>query len=254
MTNKNPHAIVTGGANGIGRSIVAKFVKEGIRVLVIDIHAHALETVKTEEGKMVETLQLDLADSKQIQQKVQHFVETHFGSKVDILVNNAGLQFKEDLVSSSIEDWDRILNVNLKSYFVLCKVVSKYMKKAKYGRIVNISSIHSLQTEPSRAVYASSKGGVNALTRALAMELAPYNILVNAVAPGFIHTSTSIINGVDETTTDEFRTYYARKRIAMGRVGQPFEVANAVFFFSSEQCAYTTGQVLFVDGGVSARF
>jgi NAD(P)-dependent dehydrogenase (short-subunit alcohol dehydrogenase family) len=123
------------------------------------------------------------------------------------------------------------------------------------GRIVNIASTQAMATEPHLAAYTSSKGGLLALTRAMAVELAPHGVLVNAVAPGCIHTPMSIINGVDETQTEEFQAWYVqRRKIPLGRPGEPEEVARAVLFLASDECQYITGQTLVVDGGLTVTF
>jgi len=219
--------VVTGGAAGIGRAIVHRLVQDGFTVLNLDRNSEKLKQVEQEEGVgNVVSLVVDLVDAQSSLMKVQQCVESTFEGRIDGLVNNAGLQMKgRELDDVKVEEWDVVNHVNLRAYWVMAKVLSPFMKPFGFGRIVNISSIHSKVTEPGRTVYASTKGAINALTEALAVELAPHGIIVNAVAPGFCRTEMSVINGVDETETDEFIQFYQKgRRIPLARAGLPHEV------------------------------
>lgn len=172
-----------------------------------------------------------------------------------MLVNNAGFQYTVPVLDTTIDQWRRTQAVNLEAQFVLCKLVAPYMIAHGYGRIVNIASTQAIAAEANVAAYAASKGGVAAFTRSLAVELAPHNILVNAIAPGAIHTPMSIINGVDEIESEFFQEWYVRRRkIPLGRAGQAGEIANAALFLASEECSYITGHTLVADGGLTITF
>ena len=171
------------------------------------------------------------------------------------MVNNAAISYYTPLVETSLEEWRQTLAINLEAYFVLSKLVARSMIPHRFGRIVNIASTQAIACEPLVGAYAASKGGVLALTRSLAVELAPHEILVNAVAPGCIHTPMSIVNGVDETQSELFQEWYVRRRkIPLGRPGEPHEVAGLVLFLASEDCQYMTGQMLVIDGGLTITF
>jgi 3-oxoacyl-[acyl-carrier protein] reductase len=147
------------------------------------------------------------------------------------------------------------MSVNIEAAFVAAQLVSPGMIAARRGRIVNIASTQAIASEPLVGAYAAAKGAMLAMTRTLAVELAPYDVLVNAVAPGCIHTPMSIINGVDETTAPMFQEWYVRQRkIPLGRPGRPEEVAGAVLFLASDDCGYVTGSTLVVDGGLTITF
>jgi len=249
--------VVTGGAAGIGRAIVHRLVQDGYRVFNLDRTAEKLKQVEKEEGAdNVMSLALDLADAQSCLKKVQQCVQSAFGGRIDGLINNAGLQMKgRELDDVKVEEWDLVNHVNLRAYWMMTKALAPFMKPFGFGRIVNISSIHSKVTEPGRTVYASTKGAINALTEALAVELAPHGIIVNAVAPGFCRTEMSIINGVDETETEEFVQFYKKgRRIPLARAGLPHEIAAVCAFLLCEENSYMTGQTIFVDGGLTCRF
>jgi NAD(P)-dependent dehydrogenase (short-subunit alcohol dehydrogenase family) len=154
-----------------------------------------------------------------------------------------------------LELWERIRRVNLDAVFVWSQLAARHMVARRSGRIINISSINGFLGSERTAHYNAAKGGVNQLTRCLAVELAPYGIQVNAIAPGFIKTRMSIVDGEDETESEWFRAFYVeRRRIPMGRAGRPEEVAACALFLASDDCQYMTGQVLVVDGGLTATF
>ena len=154
-----------------------------------------------------------------------------------------------------MEHWRHTQAVNLEAMYVLAKLVAPHMIARQYGRIVNISSVQAIAAEGNIGAYAASKGAINAWSRSLAVDLAEHGILVNVVAPGCIHTEMSIIDGVDETTTEEFQEWYVkRRRIPLARPGTSDEVANAIAFLCGDQCTYITGHVLVVDGGLTSTF
>jgi 3-oxoacyl-[acyl-carrier protein] reductase len=241
----NKVAIVTGGAQGIGKSIVEKLASEGANCVIVDVDLQtAQNTAKEVEEKYgVKTLvfNVDVVNYQQVQSCVDETV-TKFG-KVDILVNNAGITKDNLIIRMTEEEWDKVLDVNLKGCFNFIKAVSKYMIKQKSGRIINIASVVGLMGNPGQANYSASKGGLIALTKTVAKELASRNILVNAVAPGYI--KTRMTEQLSEEQKKKLQEY-----IPLNRLGEPEDVANVVWFLCIEESSYITGQVISVNGGM----
>jgi 3-oxoacyl-[acyl-carrier protein] reductase len=238
-------AIVTGGAQGIGKSIVEKLASEGTNCVIVDVDLQtAQNTAKEVEEKYgVKTLvfNVDVVNYQQVQSCVDETV-AKFG-KVDILVNNAGITKDNLIIRMTEEEWDKVLDVNLKGCFNFIKAVSKYMIKQKSGRIINIASVVGLMGNPGQANYSASKGGLIALTKTVAKELASRNILVNAVAPGYI--KTRMTEQLSEEQKKKLQEY-----IPLNRLGEPEDVANVVWFLCIEESSYITGQVISVNGGM----
>jgi len=245
-------AIVTGAGQGIGEAISQRFVAEGAQVIGIDRNADTI-TALSDSLHGFTAFAADVQDHHALERCVNQTIEGH--GKVDILVNNAGFQYTVNFLASTLAQWQETQRVNLESIYVLCKLITPHMIATGAGRIVNISSTQSIAVEPAVAAYAASKGGINAFTRSLAVELAEYGILVNAIAPGCIHTPMSVINGVDETTTEAFQEWYVKQRkIPLGRPGQADEIASVALFLASDDCTYVTGQTMVVDGGLTITF
>jgi len=255
MTLEAKVAIVTGAAQGIGAAIATEFAKEGAVVYGIDRGAHieaACASIRQGGGKAF-GCRLDITDHQGYAELVTRIAGER--GRIDILVNNAAIAFYEDLLNSSLEHWREIHAVNLEAQYVGCKLVAPHMIKAGWGRIVNIASTQAIATEATVGAYAASKGAIVSFTKSLAVELAPYGINANAIAPGCIHTPMSIINGVDETTTEYFQAWYVGKRkIPLGRVGRPEEIARVAVFLASDQASYITGHTLVADGGLTITF
>ncbi len=248
-------AIVTGGGSGIGRAIVERFAREGASVIIAEIEdtGQALEERLKGEGRRAFFVRADVSREDDRERLVAETVRQF--SRIDILVNNAGIYFPKSVFDMTIGDWSKMMSVNLDAVFFLSQRVAQWMKDEGGGRIINVASVNSWHGIPLSAHYNAAKGGVAQITRCLAAELAPYNILVNAVAPGFIKTRMSIVDGVDETETDFFKKFYCEgRRIPLGRAGLPEEVASAVCFLASDDCQYITGHLLVVDGGLSITF
>lgn len=248
-------AIVTGGAQGIGAAIASEFASEGATVAAIDRKREIEETCRaiTEKGGKARAFHFDVTDYRAYQECVEE-VSTREG-KIDLMVNNAAIASVGDIFQDSLEQWRKIQAVNLEPIYWGCKLVAPYMAKQEWGRIINISSVEGFATEGGAGAYVAAKGAVISYTRSLAVELAPYGILVNSIAPGYVHTPMSITQGVDETETDLFETWYIGKRkIPLARPAQPKEIARVAVFLASEDCSYITGQTLVVDGGMTATF
>ena len=239
-------AIVTGGAQGIGKGIVERYVKENAKVAIFDIDKDMLEATEAEMKSMggdVITFTVDVLSKEQIFNAV-NTVADKWGH-IDILVNDAGICPWADFLEIPEEDWDRVMGINLKGYFLMSQAVGRIMSKQKDGgSIIHMSSVNGLAAEAQIAHYNVSKGGINMLTMSMALELAKYNIRVNAICPGFIDTR---LNRSDIENEEWLKEYL--KTIPMGRVGKPSDIASAAFFLASDDSAYITGHLLVVDGG-----
>lgn len=245
-------AIVTGASSGIGWAAASRLARDGVRVVAIARRGDRLEQLQS-AAPNVEPAPCDVTDHAALARIVSSTMERY--ERIDILVNNAGFSYYERLTDTSLEHWRQTQAVNLEAMFALAKLVVPHMITRNYGRIVNVSSIQALAAEPTVGAYAASKGAINAWTRSLAVDLAEHGILVNAVAPGCIHTEMSIINGVDETTTPAFQEWYVqRRRIPLARPGTGDEVANVIAFLCGDDCTYITGHTLVVDGGLTITF
>jgi 3-oxoacyl-[acyl-carrier protein] reductase len=248
VTLQDQVAIVTGGSRGIGRAIVQALAREGAKVAFVykgsADAARALETEINTAGGIVKAHQADVADPPAAE-RVVAAVLADWG-RVDILVNNAGVIRDKLFLQMEPEDWDAVIGTNLTGSFAFCKAVAKQMAfKQRSGRIINVSSIAAEHVNPGQANYAASKGAINSLTRVLAAELGRRNVLVNAVAPGFVETdmSQAVRNLAGEDNL--------KKLIPVRRLGKPEDVAAVVAFLAGPAAAYVTGQVITVDGGLS---
>jgi NAD(P)-dependent dehydrogenase (short-subunit alcohol dehydrogenase family) len=248
-------AIVTGAAQGIGEAIAREFATEGAVVYGIDRGEHieaACARIREAGGKAFGCC-LDITDHEAYAALVARIAET--AGRIDILVNNAAIAYYEELLNSSLEHWREIQSVNLEAQYIGCRLVTPHMIKGGWGRIINIASTQAIATEATVGAYAASKGAIVSFTKSLAVELAPYGINANAIAPGCIHTPMSIINGVDETTTEYFQVWYVKKRkIPLARPGRPEEIARAAVFLASDDSSYVTGHTLVADGGLTITF
>ncbi|CAN5793357.1 3-oxoacyl-[acyl-carrier-protein] reductase [soil metagenome] len=222
-----------------------RFLREGFYVVGMDRNSIGLRGI-------VPCL-CDITNVSAISACVQDTINRY--GRIDVLVNNAGICTYERMLESTVENWHRTFATNLEAMYGLTRLVVPHMIQRGYGRIVNISSTQSIAAESTVGAYAATKGAINAWSRSLAVDLAEYGILVNAVAPGCIHTGMSIVQGVDETKTEDFQEWYVRRRkIPLARSGRPEEIADVIFFLSGDQCTYITGQVLVVDGGLTVTF
>jgi NAD(P)-dependent dehydrogenase (short-subunit alcohol dehydrogenase family) len=236
-------AVVTGGANGIGAAIARRLADAGARVLVLDL----------EETGAFPVLRADLADREAVIAAAASATERL--GRVDILVNCAGATSIAPLTELDLVEYHRILAVNLHAPVLLMRELCGPMRAAGWGRVVNVTSVHGRLSEPGSLAYDVSKAGLEAATRTAAIELAAAGVLVNAVAPGFVATRMSVVNGVSELESDWFTSGYLRDgRLPIGRAAAAAEIADAVTWLASSGNTYTTGQVITVDGGLSARF
>ena len=238
-------AIVTGGSRGIGRAIALELGQRGATVIVnYNQSADAAEAVITEikaAGGDGMTFQCDVSDADQVAAMFKHVTKTY--GHLDILVNNAGVTRDNVIMMLKPDDFDTVINTNLRSAWLCCKAASRTMIKQRSGRIINISSVVGIAGNGGQTNYAASKAGLLGLTKSLAKEIASRNVTVNAVAPGFI--GTDMTSELSEDIKE-----MAISHIPLGRMGAPEDVAKAVAFLASEDAAYITGQVLVVDGGM----
>ncbi len=237
-------ALVTGAAQGIGKAVALLLARNGADLIVSDINLEkAEETAKEIQaiGRRAVAIKVDVASLGDVEQMVEAVLE-HFGH-IDILINNAGITRDRLILRMTEEDWDAVLNINLKGTFHCTKVVIRHMSKQRNGRIVNIASVVGEMGNAGQANYSASKAGVIGFTKTIAREFAQRGINVNAIAPGYIETPMT--EALPEKAKEELK-----RIIPMERLGRPEDVAEAVLFLVSEASSYITGQVLNVNGGI----
>ncbi|HUF00704.1 MAG TPA: SDR family oxidoreductase [Anaerolineales bacterium] len=241
-------AIVTGGGSGLGLGIATKFTQHGIQAVIVGRDLEKLNAAKAQLGENVFPMVCDLSDLASIPALVENVIDQF--ARIDILVNNAGINMKKEFTEVTDDDFQSILTTNLCSVFALSREVVKHMLKQGSGTIINISSMAAQYGLPKVIAYSASKTAIDGMTRAMAVELSPKGIRVNAIAPGFIYTAMT-----DKSlNTDPERKAKAIGRIPLGYMGQPMDVGEAAFFLASEGAQYITGVVLPVDGGNSIGF
>jgi len=243
-------ALVTGSARGIGYATLALFAQEGARIIVCDKSQQdaeqAADAIARDHAAQTLPFACDVSDEQQVESMVEQAVQMCGG--IDILVNNAGITRDNLLFKMTADDWNMVMDVHLRGAFLCTRAVQRHMVRSRSGKIVNLSSTSALGNR-GQANYSTAKAGLQAFTRTAAIELGPYNINVNAVAPGFIDTEmtrqTAVRRGIDP---EEYKRMRA-KNIPLGRVGEPRDVANVIAFLCSEDAAFVSGQIIYVKGG-----
>ncbi|MDW0116214.1 glucose 1-dehydrogenase [Sporosarcina thermotolerans] len=238
-------AIVTGSSRGIGKEVAISLAKAGADIALIARNEEDLNEVAREiekHGRKALSVPMDLLNINEMEDKIKK-IHTHFG-KIDILVNNAGINIPKPALEVTEEDWDKVLDINLKSVFFLCKTVAKYMIPNNEGKIINMSSQMAFVGYYKRAAYSSSKGGLLQLTKSLAIEWSKYNINVNSIAPTFIETPMTKPMFEDKAFLEE-----VLNRIPLGRLGKIEDLFGAVIYLSSSSSDMVTGHTVMVDGG-----
>lgn len=233
--------IVTGGAQGIGEACIRRFARENAHVVIADIDDARGTALAQELGGLY--IHCDVGDKAQVDALVAQTLAAH--GRIDVLVNNAGIIKSADFLALSEADFDAVLRINLKGSFLVGQAVAQEMTKAGTGSIVNMSSVNAVLTIPTLASYNVSKGGINQLTRVMALALADKGVRVNAVAPGTIATEMAAKSVL---TSDEAKAKIM-SRTPMKRLGQPSEVADAVAYLASDAASYITGEIVVIDGG-----
>jgi NAD(P)-dependent dehydrogenase (short-subunit alcohol dehydrogenase family) len=241
-------AIVTGGSSGLGYATVKKFTENNIFTFVIGRDEEKLKKACTEFGKNCEAVVFDVTQLDKIPALIKKLADQK--GKIDILVNNAGINQKKPLTDVTDEEFQKIIHTNVNSVFSLSREVSKVMIAQKKGCIINISSMAAQYGLPGVISYTASKTAIDGMTRAMAVELSPLGIRVNAIAPGFIFTKMSSA----ALDSDPHRKQKVLSRTPMGKLGMPEDVANAVYFLASDESAFVTGTIIPVDGGNSIGF
>ncbi len=230
--------LITGGSRGIGKAIADSFSEAGATVIVT--YKNAIDESYF-DLKSIKHFKCDVADGKSVQEMIDTIIKEH--SKIDVLVNNAGITKDGLLMRMSEEDWDMVLDTNLKGVFNMTKTVTRHMMGKRYGKIVNITSVVGITGNPGQSNYVASKAGVIGFTKATAKELASRNININAVAPGFIGTEMT------DKLPEEVKAKYL-ETIPLKRIGSGKNIADAVMFLASDMSDYITGQTICVDGGL----
>jgi len=243
MEFENKVALVTGSGRGLGKAIAEKFLRQGAAVVLTDINEETLKAASDELGALGEVsgVVMDVSRIESVQAAVETVIEKY--GKIDILVNNAGITKDGLMMRMSEGDFDSVIAVNLKGTFNVSQCISKYMLKKRAGSIINIASVVGITGNVGQANYSASKAGVIGLTKSCAKEFAKRGIRVNAIAPGFIQSDMT------DVLSDDVKEAL-KQQIALKRLGQPEDVANAAAFLASESASYITGQVLVVDGGM----
>lgn len=238
-------AVVTGGGGGLGRAIARRLASDGAAVAILDIDANAGQTTALEvnnRGGKGLSIECDVTQRSQVRAAIEGVVGAW--GKISVLVNNAGIGMRAPFLEMSDSTWEAVLAVNLTGAFIVAQEIAREMVRSGYGSIINMGSAAARMAHSEQVAYATSKAGLEALTRVMAFELAPLGIRVNAVAPGTITTEL-----LSRMLTDEARAERIR-RVPMGRLGMPDEVASVVSFLASRDSAYVTGCVLPIDGGI----
>lgn len=238
------NVLITGATKGIGAAIAALFEEAGASLILTGTNQERIDELNQNNSKQskdnIRWLQTDFSSEESTRVFLKTIEQIY---PIDVLINNAGTNRINPIDQMVTEDLDSLLCINLRAPVLICKTISKAMKKRNYGRIVNIASIWSVITKPGRTAYTTTKSGLAGMTRAIAVDLAPYGILVNTVSPGFINTELT------QTTLSPEEQKNLARQVPMNRFAEPEEIARVVLFLSSNQNTYITGQNLMVDGG-----
>jgi len=238
---KNKNIIVTGASGGIGNSIVEKLNQNGANILATGTKIEKLEKLK-EKYKNIKILKFDISEHEKIEEFIENATK-ELGGSLDCIINNAGITKDNLTIRMSLEEWSKVININLTSTFLMCKYSIKKMLKNKSGKIINITSVVGHTGNVGQANYTASKAGIVAMSKSLAIEYAKKNINVNCISPGFI--STAMTDQIDK----KFKEAIIAK-IPSNRLGKPEDIANAVNFLSSDESDYINGETLHVNGGM----
>jgi NAD(P)-dependent dehydrogenase (short-subunit alcohol dehydrogenase family) len=253
MSGKNKkNVIITGASSGIGRAAAARFALEGCSVCLVARRESLLHELRASLPPSDHLVCPGSYDDPQTVRLVDQAIEASWG-QVDVLVNNAGIFLAADALVSPLEEWRKPFDIMVNGAVYMTRLAARWMHNG--GRIIHVTSIHGERAEKGSSAYAMAKAAINQYCRALALELAPRGILVNAIAPGFIDTPMSVVNGVNELESDWFRQNYIEgHHLPLKRAGTPEEIAGVVYFLAGPDASYITGQVITVDGGLTITF
>jgi 3-oxoacyl-[acyl-carrier protein] reductase len=252
MDKSTKHALVTGASSGIGRATALRFAREGWNVAVNARRAELLEALIAEFPPGRHLVCPGSYDDPAVAEDMRASIQREWG-RVDALINCAGVFLGADPITAPLEEWRKPFDLMVNGAVLMTRLVVPFMTQG--GRIVHVTSIHGERVEKRASAYAMAKAALNQYCRSLAVELAPRGILVNAVAPGFVDTPMSIVDGVNELETEAFRKFYvAGHLLPLRRAGQPEEIAGVAFFLAGPDASYLTGQVITVDGGLTMTF
>jgi len=238
---KNKNIIITGASGGIGNSIVEKLYKNGANILATGTRVEKLDLLKS-KFENIKILKFDISQHEKIEEFINDATEA-LGGSLDCIINNAGITKDNLTIRMSLEEWTRVIDINLTSTFLMCKYSIKKMLKNKFGKIINITSVVGHTGNVGQANYTASKAGIVAMSKSLAIEYAKKNINVNCISPGFINTAMT--DQIDEKHKEAIIA-----KIPSNRLGKPEDIANAVAFLSSDQSDYINGETLHVNGGM----
>jgi len=252
MHSKPKRVLVTGASSGIGKATVQRFAQEGWSVCMVARRAEILENLRDSlpgDAHLVSPGSYD--DARTIEQ-TRSMIQSEWG-QLDVLVNNAGVFMAADAIDSPLEEWRRPFEIMVNGAVLMTRLAVSFMPSG--GRIIHVTSIHGERAENLASSYAMAKAAINQYCRGLSLELAPRNILVNAIAPGFIDTPMSVVDGVNELESAWFRQNYVEgHHLPLKRAGQPEEIAGVAYFLAGPDASYITGQVITVDGGLTITF
>ena len=238
---ENKNIIVTGATGGIGNSIVETLLSLNCKLLVTGTNEKKLEQLKNKHGK-IKVIKQDISAHDELEKFIEK-CSNEFDDKIDVLINNAGITQDNLTIRMDKDEWDRVININLTSTFLLSKYVIKKMLKKKFGKIINITSVVGHLGNIGQANYAASKGGITSMSKSLSLEYSKKNITINCIAPGFIETAMT------EKINDEYKNQL-KSKIPLDRFGNPQDIANCVAFLSSDLSNYITGETIHVNGGM----